>query len=286
MQQTTDVGRGADPAGIERAKAPGFSIVTKLMIAFFGFVLVLGALLVLVYRQYVPALVLEQVELRAEAMTRSFAAAALQPVVERNYLRINKIAEATAALPDVAYASAINQRGIAVAGVFGDLDKFDRHFSALVKQTGFPKEIVEQNRLQAGQDFNKKRFEIGGHQVLDFAMRLENTGAQIRVGLFTDGVQRAIDNALVPLFILLGVMAVVGAVAFFLVASTVSRPIQELSRQVEFISMGHLDREIEVKAGGEIWLLAESFKRMQASIRYSIMQMRRRQAGQPQADKP
>jgi methyl-accepting chemotaxis protein len=80
-------------------------------------------------------------------------------------------------------------------------------------------------------------------------------------------------------------MALGGAVAVFLVAKTVSEPIRELSRQVEYISKGHLDREIDIRAGGEVWQLAESFKRMQASIRYSIMQLRRRQGGDVQADK-
>jgi len=190
MPQATEAARRPDAAGAGREKAPGLSITSKLMIAFFGFILALGVLLVLVYRQYVPALVLDQVDLRAESVSRAFAAAALQPVMERNYLRINKIAEAIAALPDVAYAAAINQRGIAVAGVFGALDKFEPNFSALVKQTGFPKEIVDQNRLPEGQDFHKKSFKVGGQDVLDYAMRLEKTGAEIRVGLFTTGVQR------------------------------------------------------------------------------------------------
>ena len=185
---------------------------------------------------------LEQVDLRAESVTRAFAAAALQPVMERNYLRINKIAEAIATLPDVAYASAVNQRGVAVAGLFGNVDKFEPHFSALVKQTGFPKEIVDQNRLTPDQIYHKKTFEIGGQQILDYAMRLEKTGAEIRVGLFTSSVQQAIHRTLIPLFILLSVMAAGGAIAVFLVAKTVSEPIRELSRQVENISKGHLDR--------------------------------------------
>lgn len=286
MAQATESGRSADSAGAGSEKVPGLTIASKLMIAFFGFILALGILLVLVYRHYVPSLVLEQVNLRAESVTRSFAAAALQPVVERNYLRINKIAEAIAGLPDIAYAAAINPRGIAVAGVFGDLGKFDANFSALVKQTGFPKEIVARNRLPAGQESGQMTFEVGGQQVLDYALRLENTGAEIRVGIFTSGVDRAIDATLVPLFILLAVMTLGGALAVYLVARTVSDPIRKLCEQADYISKGHLDREIEIDAGGEVWQLAESFKRMQASIRYSITQMRRRQgAAEPQADK-
>jgi two-component system sensor histidine kinase VicK len=177
----------------------------------------------------------------------------------------------------VAYAAAVYQRGIPVAGVFGNLETFNPHFAALVKQQGFPKAVLEQNRLPEGVTSSKKRFEVGGQQILEYALRLENTGAEIRVGLFTAGVEQAIDNSLVPLLILLLVMALAGAGALVLVAQTVSRPIHELSQQAEYISMGHLDREIDIKAGGEIWQLAESFKRMQASIKYSVLQMRRHQ---------
>ncbi len=259
--------------------APGLSILTKLMISFFGFILVLGVLLVLVYQRYVPALVLDQIDVRAESVTRSFASAALKPVVERNYLRVNKIAEATAELPDVAYASALNSKGMSVAGIFGDMERFDRNFADLVRQQGFPKEIVERTRLKPDTDFARTSFTAGGQEIVEYAMRLGDSGAEVHVGLFTAGVQQAVDATLFPLLILLGVMAVVGGASVALVARTVSRPIRQLSEQAEYISTGHLDREIDIKAGGEIWLLAQSFKRMQASIKFSIMQMRRRQGG-------
>lgn len=277
MPQATESDSRSDPTGAVSEKVPGLSISAKLIIAFFGFILVLGILLVLVYRHYVPALLLDQVNLRVESVSRSFAAAALQPVVERNYLRINKMAEAIAGLPDIAYVAAINPRGIAVAGVFGNLGKFDPNFAALVKQTGFPKEIVGRNRLAPDQEYEWKTFEVGGQQILDYALRLEKTGAEIRVGIFTTGLQQAIDTTLIPLFVLLGVMTLGGALAVYFVARTVSVPIRKLCDQAEYISMGHLDREIDINAGGEVWQLAESFKRMQASIRYSITQMRRRQ---------
>ena len=235
MPIATASGLRADPATTMTDKAPGLTIATKLMIAFFGFIIALGLLLVPVYRHFVPPLVLDQVNLRAESITRAFAAAALQPVVERNYLRINKMAEGIAGLPDVAYAAAVNARGIAVAGVFGDLSKFDANFAALVKQTGFPKDIVTHNRLQPNQESGRATFEVGGQQVLDYALRLENTGAEIRVGIFTTGIQHAIDTTLIPLFILLGIMALGGALAVYLVARTVSDPIRALCAQADEI---------------------------------------------------
>lgn len=276
MSQPLDSRQEPELAG----KAPGLSILAKLMISFIVFILLLGALLVVVYQRYVPALVRDQIELRAESITKSFAAAALQPVVERNYLNVNKIAEATAKLPDVAYATAVNDRGIAIAGMFGDLGKFDRLFGELVGQKGFPAEVIDKTRLSADQDLDQTELEIGGQRILEYAMRLGQTRSEVHVGLFTADVEDAIAATLWPLIILLSVMAVTGIAALYWVSRTVSVPIKELSIQADYISKGHLDREIDVKGSGEIWQLAESFKRMQASIKYSIMQMRRQQAKQ------
>jgi methyl-accepting chemotaxis protein len=270
--------RSASPTdAVADRKAPGLSIAQKLISAFIGFILLLGLLLVLVYQQYVPSLVRDQIELRVESVARSFASATFKPMVERNYLRINKVAETTAALPDVAYAAAVNRRGIAVAGIFGDMDGFDRSFTELVKQKGFPKEIVEQTRLSEDSESAQTSFAIGGQEIIDFALRLPQTDAVVHVGIFTEGMEAAVRESLMPLLILLLVMTVAGSVTLMLVARTVSRPIRQLSEQAELISMGQLDRQIDIKAGGEIWQLAESFKRMQASIRYSVMQMRRQQ---------
>lgn len=261
-------------------KAPGLTILAKLMISFVGFILLLGVLLVVVYRELVPDLVRHQIELRAESITKSFGAAALQPLIERNYLGVNRVAEATAGLPDVAYATALNTRGIAVAGIFGELDRFDRHFAELVRQQGFPKDVAQQHRMTGEQAFGSKIFTVGGQEILEYAMRLGESGAEVHVGLFTAGMQEAINATLTPLIILLLVMAVVGGGAFFLVSQSVSVPIRQLSEQADYISKGHLDREIDIKAGGEVWQLAESFKRMQASIKFSVIQLRRQQAKQ------
>lgn len=270
-------GTTASPSSASARKAPGLTIAAKLILAFTGLIAVLGVLLVMTYLKSVPGLVEKQVDLRVESITKSFASAALPPVVEKNYLRINKIAEATAALPDVAYAAAVNDKGIAVAGIFGDLGRFDAAFAAKAKEGGFPAELLEKNRIEGGASSARKVFSVGGQPVVEYAIRLENTGSEVRVGLFTSGIEGAVREAVKPLVLLLAAFLVVGVVVLFLVAKTVSAPIHELSAQVERISMGDLDQEIGVKAGGEVWQLAEAFKRMQKSLKYSMNALRKTQ---------
>jgi len=257
----------------------GLSILAKLMLSFLVFILLLGVLVFLVYQQFVPPLVEEQIDLRAESVTRAFAAAALQPVVERNYLQVNKLAEGTAKLPGVAYASAVNARGIPIAGIFSDLGKLNPSFAQLVKQRGFPRDLFKDHPIPDGAEGRKARVMVGDQEILDYAMRLGESGAEVHVGLFTKDVDAAVRRTVIPLIVLLGVMAVVGIIAVYLISQAVSRPIRQLAEQADYISQGHLEREIDIKASGEVGQLAHAFKRMQAAIRYSVVQLRKQQQG-------
>lgn len=270
----TDRNLSASSQGI---KAPGLTIAQKLIIAFLGFILIQGGLLVAIYWTSIPPLVSRQVELRVESLARAFASSSFKPVLERDYLLVNKLAEETAKLPDVAYAAAVNDRGIAVAGILGSHGAFETSFTELFKQRGFPSEIIAATGLPEGVESAKKLLMVGGQEVMDYALRLPQTNSVVHVGLLTAEMRAAERATLTPLLILLAVMAVVGILTLLLVARTVSRPIRLLAEQAEQVSMGQLLDEIEIKAGGEIWLLAESFKRMQASIRYAMTQMRRAQ---------
>lgn len=258
-------------------KPPGLTIAQKLIAAFLGFVLVLGILLTLAYRQYVPPLVHNQIELRVESVTKSFAAAAFKPMVEQNFIQVNKLAEGAAALPDVAYAAAVNEQGIVMAGIFGKMDDFSPDFTAAVKQNGFPSEIIDIARPADGQESHKTVLTAGGQEIMDYALRLPQTGSVVHVGLFMANVNAAVAATLEPLLFLLAALALIGSVVLILVARTVSRPIRLLSEQAEKISMGNLDDTIDIHAGGEVWLLTQSFKRMLASIRYMTLQIQQNQ---------
>jgi methyl-accepting chemotaxis protein len=253
---------------LSKIKAPGLKIGAKLILTFLGFILLLAVLLVITYQKYVPALVNEQIVQRTYAITQSFVSAVLEPVMTRNYLRVNKIAEVTAKLPDVAYVAVINKKGVAIAGIFGDLDRFTSDFSTLVKDKGFPKDLVEKNKVAAGQKESRQDLTIGGQRIFEIAMPLGETEAEAHIGIFTESVEKALRSTLYPLLILLLVMGVVGTGVVALIAKTVSGPIRQLTEQAYAISTGNLGETIHIKCGGEIWELARSFSRMQSSIRY------------------
>jgi methyl-accepting chemotaxis protein len=264
---------------LSKVKAPGLKIGAKLILTFVGFIIVLAVLLVVTYQKYVPALVNEQIVQRTYAITQSFVSSVLEPVVTRNYLRVNKIAEVTAKLPDVAYVAVVNKKGVAIAGLFGDLDRFSSDFSTLVKDKGFPKDLATQNQVAAGQKESRRELTVGGQRVFEIAMPLGVTEAEAHIAIFTESVEKALRSSLYPLLILLLVMGVVGTAVIALIAKTVSGPIRQLTEQAYAISTGNLGETIHIKCGGEVWELARSFSRMQSSIKYMSGHMRQKNQG-------
>jgi len=254
----------------------GLSIGVKLLIMFLTSVVVMGAILTFVYLRYVPSLMSEQINLRTYSISRSFSAAVLQPLLLRNYLRVNKTAEINSELPGVAYVSVFNKKGIAIAGIFGDLKRFSPDFVAKVKKEGFPKELSLQNRIPRGKKENAKDFILGGQKIHDVAVSIGDTGGEAHVGIFTEDVDKAVRKSLTPLLIILAAMAILGGLSFFMVARNISVPIRVLTNEAQRISLGEIDHPISVKGSGEIAELAASLERMRFSVQSAIERLRHR----------
>ncbi len=270
---------GADPFPSRKEakeRRTGFSIVATLLINFLGYALLLGAVLTFVYMTYVPTLLLEQVNLRTSAISKSLSTAVSQPLLLRNYLLINKTADAISQLPGVAYVAVLNNKGIVVAGIFGDVQRFSPDFSTKVKETGFPKEVVAQNQLSVGSKESAKDFVLGGMNIHDVAQAIEGAEGTVHVGLYTEDVDLAVKRSLKPLLLILSALVFLGAVFFTLLARTISTPIKSLTDAAHRISLGELDLPIDITKGGEIGKLASTLERMRFAIKSAMDCLRRR----------
>ena len=257
------------------ARIVGLTIGNKMLFVFLTFILLTGAILAGLYMRYVPALMHEQVDLRTYSISRAFSTAIQQPLLIRNYLLVNQMAGTNAKLPGVAYVSVLNKKGIVVAGILGDSERFSSGFMQTVKEKGFPKEIVSQNPIPGGSKESAKDYSIDGHKIHDVAVSIGETGGEAHVGLFTEDVEAAVHASLVPLVALLVAIAFLGSLSFIFVARTISGPIRSLTEAAEKISLGDIDLPIEVKGRGEIGELAASLERMRFSIKAAMRRMRR-----------
>ncbi len=89
------------------------------------------------------------------------------------------------------------------------------------------------------------------------------------------------SNARTGQFILLGfsALAFIAAIAVAsAIAASITRPIQRLAFVADQMSLGQLDVEIDVESSNEIGQLAESLRRMQASLTGAIERLRARKA--------
>jgi HAMP domain-containing protein len=77
-------------------------------------------------------------------------------------------------------------------------------------------------------------------------------------------------------YIVILLVLVVLLAVIYLYSRSVIGPIRQLSEVANKISMGELDAPIEVKATGEVGVLAESIERMQTSVKAAIERLQRR----------
>ena len=254
----------------------GLSLNKKLLINFTGFMVTLGGLLIYIYMEFVPALLMEQIDLRTYTVSQAFKAAIAQPLLLKNYLQVNKISDEISRLPGVAYVSVVNSKGIVVAGMLGEKNRFSSDFVDQVKKKGFPREIVSQNKLIGTVSHQSGNLMAGGQAIYDVAVQLNETGGEVHVGLFLEDISKQDVMDIVPLLIALGTLLIIGALSFLHLANSISKPIRELAEASQRISLGELDLPIKIKGSGEIVELAAALERMRFSIKSAMERLRRR----------
>jgi HAMP domain-containing protein len=77
-------------------------------------------------------------------------------------------------------------------------------------------------------------------------------------------------------YIIMSALLLILLVVIYLYSRSVIQPIRYLSEVADKISMGELDTPIQLKARGEVNVLAESIERMQASVKAAIERLQKR----------
>lgn len=264
---------------LKMAHLTDITVNKKLLFVFLIFFMLTISIVTTIYMMLVPSLVNYQIDLRTYSISHSFSAAVQEPLLTKNYLIVNKIAEINAKLPGVAYVSVLNDKGIIVAGIFGNKKRFDPNFIKKVDGSGFPTEISTQNRIPMDKNESALDYLIGGKKIHDVAVRIGDTGGEAHVGIFiedTENEKSTARKSLTPFLLSLAAITVLGCLSFFLVARSISIPIQSLTQAAEKISLGEIDIPVKVKGSGEIRELATSLERMRFSVNTALNRLHRR----------
>lgn len=263
------------PVHAAKKSGRGIPLQIYLSITFLIGLLAMTVILVLLNKRFVPVLINEQIDLRTAAISKSFSGAVKQPLLVRNYLRVNQEAERVAQLPGVAYASVINKRNIVIAGVFSKPSLFQPTFLEMVQRTGFPQELSRKNNLNPGEEEKSSEFTIGGQPIYDVAISLGKVGGEVHVGLFTADIQAAIQKTLIPVLIVISILFFFGLIGYSILARFISKPLRDLTRMADRISMGEIDEQILPKGPREVRDLSRSLDRMRISIREALKLLRK-----------
>ncbi len=260
----------------QRASAGGgvplFVYVSLFLLIGAGTIVAAGVVL---YLKIIPGILSEQINFRAKAVASALASSIEEPLLLHNYLQVNKGAKRISKISGVAYVAVINERGLPIAGFFGDLRRFDSSFSDTVSSKGFPKDVVAMNPLQAGSSERSVRIKVGGQEVVDHCIAIGKSGNQVRIGVFVSEVTEGIKNVLLSRtsFIVVGIYILVGVVLLLLLVKSLVRPVKELTENARRISVGQLDLKITPRGPREMRELARAFARMQSSIQSMLERM-------------
>ncbi len=264
-------------AAAQGAKGKGMPIGGYIFLTLLTGFLLVSAAFAYLYMRYIPEIINHQVNLRTQAVTQSFAGVIKKPLLLRNYLAVNKEAQRTSKLPGVAYASVVNKKGIVIAGFFSDLQRFDSTFVSKVKKSGFPRNILSQNKLTDKTKAQHAVFTVGGQRIHDEVVALTGVGGEVHVGVYISDIDDAVKKALVsPLTLgLIGSLIIIGFLIFILLTRSITVPMKELTEIANRISLGEMDLHVASKGPREMRELAKAFERMRFSIKSAMDRLRK-----------
>ncbi|WP_456384702.1 HAMP domain-containing protein [Desulfolithobacter sp.] len=256
----------------------GIPISAYLLLAFFVGVASVSTALAYISMQYIPQLVNEQVGLRTAAIAVAFKDSVSKPLLIRDQQQLDKEMKQISLLPGVAYAAVVNDRGLVVAGFFSDPERFSHEFAAGIRESGFPRTIIEHNRLKEGRLQQDAVVLVEGQRIHDYALALNETGGEIHVGAYGADIKKSLRNSLFSSSSLsfIGLILGSGILIFLLLTRAISKPLQELTEVVNRISLGEVDLVVTSRGPREIRELALAFERMRYSIKAAIERLRSR----------
>lgn len=184
---------------------------------FIGVIIVFCMLFALLYQEAVPKLVRNQIEMRAESIASFLATTMLEQVATRDYLNINKLAESVSNLPEVGLVVVIDSNGEVLAGMFNNIAVLDSMLAIEIKKNGFPQQIINEIHLASKSPFEKYSLQVGGQEIIGYGVKLEDTNAEVHVGILADKSIKNTQTALIPYMLLFIFTAIITSIILFVV---------------------------------------------------------------------
>lgn len=225
------------------------SLRAKLLAVAVGTTVLLGVLTTAFVRVTLEQALLRQLELRGQAIARSLAAGAVEPVLTEQFLELElMLRESLRNEVGAEYVIVASARGGILAHTFTD---------------GFPSGL----RAPGGSG-PVRRLETAGGYVLDItAPLLEGDLGTLRFGLSENAVRREVQDTVRGVLWIFASCTLAAAGLAVVLSLAISRPLGRLADAADHVRDGRFPEAVPVESGDEVGRLASAFNAMVAGRR-------------------
>lgn len=233
---------------------------------FAGAMLILGLLVTAAVYQLSKNALRDQVDQRVLLLANTLSDAAAGYIVGGNFLALHALARKYTLLDGVAFAFIENSKGEVIVHTLGT----------------FPPELQPGLAMTRQRQIYRRELSWAGRTVYATGVPiLEGQLGAVHVGFWGDAVEKEIQHTLLPLIGVMAIVPLIGALASFLLAHWIVRPIVGLTEIADKVTMGDLETSVSgkcVRSRDEIGDLARSLERMRSSLKAAMLRLGRETA--------
>lgn len=203
---------------------------TKIYVGLFSLLFLFGSGAYLAASKIMRDALLEENRTRGHVIARSLASHAIEPLLAMDFLRLkNLVDDAVASNRDVFYAFITNARGEVLVHTF---------------YGGFPIDLLEVNHPAPSQPYSRKLLDTEEGLVHDYALAVsidEKPFGYVRVGLLQTGVQQAINNLSLTMFLATALFLLLSGLLGTALVRTLGKRVDSLHRSIDQVLRGDLN---------------------------------------------
>ncbi|OYD14110.1 hypothetical protein CH333_08995 [candidate division WOR-3 bacterium JGI_Cruoil_03_44_89] len=235
------------------------SLKSRIVSITMGIIIVIGAGSIIYVWLSFRNLTKSEVERVGVTITTVFSRQASKPLIEDDFASLNSLVDETKRLSkDISYILVIDKEGKAVAHTF----------------TKIPPNLMSVKSVPSNKKYSVATVKVDGNTVYDVGVPiLGGTLGVARIGFTQKFLMQYLKGMVRGMMISIVVILLIGVFAGLYTARSISQPILHLVDVTERISMGEADVSIDIHSKDEIGKLAESIRRMAASIKIAMKRL-------------
>ncbi|GAB4405156.1 MAG: HAMP domain-containing protein [Anaerolineales bacterium] len=247
------------------AIAGAVSVRTKILGIVLGFIVLLGAGVIIQSRYALTATMTEQLEEQSVSVSRDLAARATDPILLNDLLGLHDLLDETLANnPNVRYAFIVDPKGQVIAQTF---------------EGGFPLDLLTLNSVNADEHHHTALIQTDEGFIWDTAVPiLDGKIGTARIGLSDASMQSALSTLTAQLLLTILLVSATGVLVAVFLTWILTRPILELVTATKSVAKGDFTPRVPRWADDEIGDLAEAFNAMTEELAHTD-ELRREREG-------